>query len=148
MQLSPRPLSFPSPADRSAHRVFERGSTILLVDDDDAVRDLLRHLLKAAGHRVLEAARSPQALTLAAEHDGTIDLLVTDMSLREINGRKLAERLRQDRPGLAVLFVSGYSPDALEDEPPAEEEWLQKPFAAAELFRKVGDLLASPASAP
>jgi CheY-like chemotaxis protein len=117
--------------------------TILLVEDEDAVRELTREVLDAGGYEVLEARNGPEALELAQSHRGDIDLLLADVIMPRMSGRELAERLRTLRPGTKVLFVSGYTDDAvlrhgvLQDEVP----FLQKPFAPRDLEQKVREVL-------
>ena len=121
-----------------------RGATILLVEDEAAVRDLTERMLRAAGHRVLAAATPSQAVALFAEHAGDIDLLLTDIVMPEMHGPVLAQRLVAERPGLPVLFMSGYSAAM-----PASEiatgtvAFLAKPFSSSRLIAAVGDLLAA-----
>ena len=83
--------------------------TILLTDDDPHVRQIARLLLQRLGYAVLEARDGPEAIRLAEKHEGSIDLLLTDVVMPGMNGRELADHLRQDNPTLKVLFVSGYA---------------------------------------
>ena len=113
--------------------------TVLLVDDDDAVRSSARRALEGGGYEVLEAAHGAQALDVFAEHGGRVRLLVTDVVMPGLGGHALAERLRAQRAGLPVLFMSGY---AVPDEPgggPAVAPLLAKPFTAEELLAAVGE---------
>ena len=117
--------------------------TILLVEDEGPVRELTRRCLEQRGYAVLPAANAEEALDLVAEHRGHLDLLLTDVVMPGASGPDLARRLTAERPGLQVLFVSGY-PD---DSPGSAElieagsAFLQKPFTADTLARKVRDLL-------
>jgi PAS domain S-box-containing protein len=117
--------------------------TILLVEDEDAVRELTREVLDAGGYVVLEARNGPDALELAGAHPGAIDLLLADVIMPRMSGRELAERLKTLRPETKVLFVSGYTDDAvlrhgvLQDEVP----FLQKPYAPQDLEQKVREVL-------
>ena len=107
----------------------------------DSVRALSRMVLRAKGYHVLEARDGREAIQVAKQHEGTIHLLVTDLVMPRLGGRGLAERLCQERPGLSVLFVSGYTADS-EGAPNAPEiAFLQKPFSATELPRKVREVL-------
>lgn len=121
--------------------------TILLVEDDGAVRNMTGQILKRAGYRVLSAATPGQALGLFDEHAPQIDLLLTDIVMPDMNGPDLADRLLTRRPGLRVLFVSGYS-----DTMPAgatatgRASFLAKPFAPSRLVATVAELLTSPAA--
>jgi CheY-like chemotaxis protein len=83
-------------------------ATILLVDDDESVRRLVRQVLVKDGFRVLEAADGAQALQVAAGYDHSLDLLLTDVMMPNVNGLVLAERLSLERPGIRVLYMSGH----------------------------------------
>ncbi len=125
--------------------------TVLLVEDDIAILQLVERLLTQLGYRVL-AAKSPlEALTIAGLHPGDIDLLVTDVIMPELNGRDLANRLRHHFPGLRVLFMSGYTANIiLQRGVLAKEDFLlQKPFSKKELAAKVNEVLTfTPSSHP
>src|SRR5262245_13779755 len=83
--------------------------TILLIEEDDAVRGLLQHLLEREGYKVLMAGDGPAGLALAQVHSGPIDLLLTEISMPRMSGRELTDRIRAERRGLPVLFMSGYA---------------------------------------
>ena len=119
--------------------------TILLAEDDDAVRAIAREALGRAGYQVLAAATGDEALALAAAHGGTIDLLLTDVIMPGMNGRELAERLSALRPGLPILFASGYTDNVLVDQGALLPgvELLDKPFTPASLTAKVAAVLAA-----
>ncbi|HET7321654.1 MAG TPA: ATP-binding protein, partial [Longimicrobiaceae bacterium] len=107
--------------------------TVLLAEDDPAVRVLARRGLEHAGYRVLEADGGEAALALAEEHDGPIHLLLSDVVMPGIGGRELAERLQERREGVAVLFMSGYTDDAILRHGMLNEgtPFLEKPFTPA-----------------
>ncbi|MDY3560118.1 PAS domain S-box protein [Gemmata sp. JC673] len=117
--------------------------TVLLVEDDAEVRALAREVLRERGYTVLEAPGAGEALQTAAAHRGPLPLLVTDVVMPGMGGRQLAEALQWSRPGLRVLYVSGYTDDAVvrHGVRSAEVAFLQKPFTAAALARKVRAVL-------
>jgi len=122
--------------------------TILVVEDEGAIRALLSEVLGGAGYRVLEAPEGGQAVELL--HSGQpIDLLITDVGLTGgLNGRQVADAGRQVRPGLPVLFITGYAASAAVGAGQLEEgmEVLTKPFTTAELERRARALLATAGS--
>jgi PAS domain S-box-containing protein len=117
-------------------------ATILLVEDEAAVRDLTAQMLGRAGYRVLSAATPGEACALFEQHADEIDLLLTDVVMPEMRGPVLAERLVARRPDLRVLFVSGYS-DAMPASATATDRvtFLAKPFAPSRLVSTVAELL-------
>ena len=137
--LAPVPLA---PSGSRGHE------TILLVEDEDAVRGLVRRTLEGAGYRILEAAAPSEALRLVAAHQGSLDLVLTDVVLPEMSGRELAARLHESRPDTAVLYVSGYDEDAVVHHGVLDSDiaFLAKPFSPDELARRVRQLLDAPRS--
>ncbi len=117
--------------------------TILVVEDDGAIRALVRKVLETAGYTVIDAGAPREALDLARQHDGPIQLLLTDVILPELTGRELADRLVRDRPDLAVLFMSGYADDAIVHQGRLDPDtaFLQKPFTPEALLRRVREVL-------
>ncbi|MBL8111598.1 MAG: response regulator, partial [Acidobacteria bacterium] len=117
--------------------------TVLLVEDEIAVRRLAVETLRRCGYRVLEAANGEEALERSAEERGPIDLLVTDVVMPRLGGRALAERFGLVRPGCRVLFMSGYADDAILRHGVLAPglAFLQKPFSPAALAQKVRALL-------
>ncbi len=120
-----------------------RLETILIVEDEGGIRALVRKILRRQNYDVLEAGSADEALEVVAAFKGHIDLLITDMSLPQQNGRQLAEELKQTRSDLKVLYVSGYTDDpAIYDrELPAGAAFLQKPFTLGSLLSKVREVL-------
>jgi PAS domain S-box-containing protein len=119
--------------------------TILLVEDEDQVRALTHRILGVKGYRVLEAASPRAAMALSDDHPGPIDLLLTDVVLPELSGPALAERLRSRRPGLKILFMSGYPASVVGgDIFPAGERFLPKPFTPTALAARVREVLDDP----
>jgi PAS domain S-box-containing protein len=119
--------------------------TVLLAEDAGPLRAVVSHILRRNGYTVLEGPDGKSALDKAAEHDGPIHLLITDVIMPEMSGRQLAERLRERRPELKVLFVSGYTDDAIVRHGILEPgiSFLQKPFSPDTLARKVREILES-----
>ena len=121
-----------------------RGSeTILVVDDEEGVREVALQALTAQGYRVLTAESGAEALKLAAAETGPIHALITDAVMPGMNGPALAQRLRESRPQTRVLYISGFAEDAtvLEDAMRRGEAFLQKPFSLDALAQKVRALL-------
>ena len=110
--------------------------TVLVVDDQDVVRDVIRLTLEGAGYTVLDAASPNDALALVRDN-GPIDLLVTDVVMPEMDAFELADRVVSKLPGVRVLYTSGYTDAG------AEGPFIQKPFTPAELVEKVSTVLAS-----
>jgi PAS domain S-box-containing protein len=113
--------------------------TILLVEDEDLVRVLAKRVLERAGFAILTAENADQALALAADHDGRIDLLLTDVIMPRILGPELAIRLELLRPGLRVLFTSGYTAGGagLTASMPSDAHFIDKPFSPGDLVAAV-----------
>jgi len=119
--------------------------TILLVEDEEAVRQVTRHVLESEGYLVFEASDPEQAMAIFRRAEGSISLLLTDIVMPSMNGGELAARLRAVRPTLRTVFMSGYSNPARgfrENECPAS--YLQKPFTAGMLISKVAEALSLP----
>jgi two-component system, cell cycle sensor histidine kinase and response regulator CckA len=111
-------------------------ATILLVEDEDAVRGLVSRVLESAGYRVLDAGRPSEAEPLFAA-EPQIDLLVTDVVMPEMSGYELAQRFQAKRPSLRTLFISGYSENAPSSLDGVTGDLLKKPFAPEQLTRAV-----------
>ena len=117
--------------------------TILVVEDEDGIRALVRKILRRQDYEVLEAGTPDEAVEVARQHGDRIQLLITDMMLPQRSGRQLAEELKRRLPKLKVLYVSGYTddPSVYESDPPAGAAFLQKPFTIGSLLKKVRDVL-------
>jgi two-component system cell cycle sensor histidine kinase/response regulator CckA len=123
-----------------------RGSeTILLVEDEETVRILVRRILEARGYLVLDARSAGDALLLCEQHKGTIHLLLTDVVMPRMSGRELADRLAPLRPEMKVLYMSGYTDDAVirHGIRNSEVAFLQKPITPETLTRKLREVLES-----
>ena len=121
--------------------------TILLVEDEEAVRDLAQMLLVKCGYKVLEAANGAEATRVVAEYDGPIHLLLTDVVMPGIGGRMVSEVITKRHPTVRVLFISGYTDDAVIRHGVLREDtnFLQKPFTPMRLATTVREVLDAPA---
>ena len=116
--------------------------TILLIEDEDTVRHLASHVLRMHGYRVLEARHAGEALKIAEGHDDAIHLMLTDVVMPKMNGRQLAESLAPLRPGMKVLYMSGYNDDIVLNAGLGPQiAFLQKPFPPGLLVEKVRRVL-------
>ena len=134
----PSPLEKP---DAGVAESLSRTETILLVEDEDALRELARDLLSDNGYTVLVASRPDGAIEIARQHKGPIHLLLTDMVMPGMNGRALAERLAPIRPDMKVLFMSGYTGFTHSSLIEKGLVLLPKPFTKRSLLKKVHDVL-------
>ena len=130
---------------RSSPSASGGSETVLLVEDEESVRQLVRETLEAKGYTVLEAAHGEAALRIASAHHGSIDMLITDVVMPGMSGRDLAKHLCAAHPRTKVLFLSGYTEDAIVHEGVLEAgtAFLQKPFTLQMLSRKVREALRS-----
>ncbi len=117
--------------------------TVLLIEDEEVVRRVIERVLKRAGYTVLAAASGGDALLLCEQHAGPIHLVLTDVVMPQMSGREVAERLARVRPELRVLYMSGYTDDAIVQHGVAQStvRFVAKPFSAAELSAKVRAVL-------
>lgn len=129
------------PDTRSA--ALKGAETILLVEDEEMVRKLAERSLTQYGYVVLAAANPAEAIAINAGHQGTIDLLLTDVVMPQINGRRLAELLLPERPEMKVLYMSGYTDDAMMRQGVLEAgvQLLNKPFVPSTLGKRVREML-------
>lgn len=117
-------------------------STVLLVDDEVSVRAIVTKILARQGHKILEAQHGADALRLAAGYEGTIDLLVTDTYMPGLRGPEIAEKLRETRPDIRVLYMSGYGEeDVTRSGVNPGSKFLHKPFTVQELTEAVRNVL-------
>jgi len=133
-------------AEGGADRAKLAGSeTILIAEDDSAVRSLVKNILTSYGYRVLEAGNGSEALEVANENPGKIDLLLTDVVMGHMGGRELTDRMRLLRPELKIIYMSGYTDDAVVRHGvfTKMDPFLQKPFTPESLVRKIRMVLDS-----
>jgi two-component system cell cycle sensor histidine kinase/response regulator CckA len=118
--------------------------TVLLVEDEEAVRDAVRRVLERSGYTVLVMDNGEEALRLCQQCADPIDILVTDVVMPRMNGRELSERVTALRPEIRVLFMSGYTDDVISQHGVLAPgtEFIQKPFSPEALARRVGELIA------
>jgi CheY-like chemotaxis protein len=135
-------------ADTSTAQRRRGYETILLVEDEDGVRALTRQILQKHGYTVLETSHGGEALLACENHKDAIHLLLTDVVLSQMSGRELAQRLAQLRPEMKVLYMSGYSEDAIVQHGVlgSGTSFLQKPFNTETLITKVREILDAPRS--
>jgi PAS domain S-box-containing protein len=131
----------PIESDEAPEPSFRQG-TVLLAEDEPLVRDVLASVLRRAGFTVMTAADGRDALRKSDAHEGVIDVLVTDVVMPELGGYELAERLCTMRPGLRVLYLSGYTDRTIPGPERPGVAFLQKPTSSRELVRAVRRLLA------
>ena len=139
------PISTAAPTSATSEApasIVRRGTeTILLVEDEAGVRDLAHEFLKAAGYKVLEARDGAEALEVAARYSGAIEVLLTDMVMPRLGGKELARSLRETRPNLKVVMMSGYSEFNSDSGEPAQFTSLAKPFSMFSLVEKMDEVL-------
>ncbi len=117
--------------------------TVLLVEDEESVRELVKETLESKGYKVLEAEQGDVALRIATSHPGQIDILISDVVMPGMSGRDLAKKLSETHPHIKILYVSGYTEEAIIHQGVLEAgtAFLQKPFTLQALSRKVRDVL-------
>jgi two-component system cell cycle sensor histidine kinase/response regulator CckA len=130
---------------RSANTDLTGEGTILLVEDEDGLRQLNARGLASRGYTVLEAANGVEAIEVLERHQGSIDLVVSDVVMTEMDGPTLLRELRSRNPALKIIFVSGYAEDAFQKHLPADGQFafLAKPFTLKQLVNEVKETLAA-----
>ncbi len=137
----------PAPEPKAAGALDAKGTgTILLVEDQDAVRSYTTAALKKYGYRVVEASDGEEALAIAQQYPGRIHLLLTDVVLPGMNGKELSDRLKASHPDMKVLFVSGYTAEVIAHRGVLDHDlsFLHKPYSPPDLAAKVRELLGGP----
>jgi CheY-like chemotaxis protein len=131
------------PDNQITRKSLEGHETILLVEDEEMVRELSARILKDKGYKVLEASRGEKALEVARKFSKEIHLMVTDVVMPGISGKKLAQEIKIERPELQVLFISGYTDDILSNSNNMDKGlfFLQKPFLPDHFLGKVREIL-------
>jgi two-component system, cell cycle sensor histidine kinase and response regulator CckA len=143
-ETQPAPVPVPAAAPQPEPEPEPRMQTILLVEDEPGIRALVRKILRREHYAVLEAGSAEEAMNVAAAQEGRIDLLLTDVILPGMNGRELAEGMRESLPDLRVLYASGFTSDEAVRAGtfPPGAKFLQKPFTLSALVGKVREALA------
>ena len=133
----------PSPGESKGATGAGGNETILLVEDEAAIRKVAGMVLKKLGYRVLAVATPEEALDMARTRDDAIDLLLTDVIMPEMNGQELATRMQMLRPGMKILFMSGYTANAISQQNIFHEQvnFIQKPFSSRAIAEKVREVL-------
>lgn len=134
------PDKFPKSSDAN---VSASGKTILLVEDEEIVLNLIRQILISRGHKVLNASGGTEALKICREHQEPIDLLITDVVMPKMNGRELAEQIARLRPQTKVLYMSGYTDDTIlrHGISATDAHFVQKPFDPESLANKISEVI-------
>jgi PAS domain S-box-containing protein len=131
------------PAPDIEEKSLQGKETILLVEDEDMVRELAVRILEDKGYKVLESSRGEKALELSKKLKKPIDLMITDIVMPGIGGKKLAQRIKESRPELKVLYISGYTDEIISQHDVLDEntQFLQKPFLPQTFLSKIRELL-------
>lgn len=131
------------PAPKNHSQSLEGNETILLVEDEDMVRDMAVRILKEKGYKVLASARGEEAMTLSKQYRGPIQMMITDIVMPGISGKKLVQEIKKSRPGLKVLYISGYTDEIISQQGLLDKhiEFLQKPFLPEKLLSTLRNIL-------
>jgi PAS domain S-box-containing protein len=130
-------------ANPRSYQRAPKGETVLVVEDEEALREVTSRIFRGSGYRVITAVDGREAVALAAQHDGDIQLLLTDVVMPHMLGKEVAERIRQIRPDIEVLYMSGYAQPVLASQGRLDPgvHLIEKPFSAASLIEKAGQIL-------
>ena len=134
----PTPQNAPAPAAVAPAR---GAGTILLVEDEESLRTLTHTILEQSGYTVIEACNGMEAVEIARDHSGPINLLLTDMVMPGMNGQAVAEKVRQLHPGIRVAYMSGYMGFSSEDADSLDTVIIAKPFTRNILLQKLSEAL-------
>ena len=117
----------------------------MIVEDQEALREVTKRIFTRAGYHVITAANGPDAIELADQHDGDLHLLLTDVVMPDLLGREVAERIRLIKPGIEVLFMSGYAQPVLASEGKLDRDvaLIEKPFTASAIIERAGRILSN-----
>ena len=142
-----KPIADSADDEDAGEECTARGETILLVEDDDAVRDCAKEMLDSLGFNLLVARSASEAMQISREYKGPIQLVLTDVVMPGIGGSQLAAELQKERPDARFLFMSGYTDDAMLRQGilHSSAPFLQKPFSLRGIAKKVGQVLRAPA---
>jgi PAS domain S-box-containing protein len=133
----------PAAPEPAPYRRIPRGETVLVVEDEEALREVTRRIFTRNGYQVLTAANGPEAFEIASRYDGDIHLLVTDVVMPHMLGKEVADNMRALRPGIEVLYMSGYARPVLASQGRLDPgvALVEKPFSEAELMATAGQVL-------
>jgi CheY-like chemotaxis protein len=131
-------------ADNKAVMKLQAGTeTVLIVEDEEPILNLIKEMLEMLGYKVMAVNETDKALRLAKEYDGNIDLLLTDVMMPGMNGKELSERIIAFKPGLKLLYMSGYTSNVIASQVILEKgaQFIPKPFSFKDLATKVRETL-------
>jgi two-component system, cell cycle sensor histidine kinase and response regulator CckA len=142
-----RPIANGSDDEDAGEEFAAHAETILLVEDDDAVRDSAKEMLESLGFNLLVARSAGEAMQISREYEGPIQLVLTDVVMPGVGGSQLAAELHKERPDARFLFMSGYTDDAMLRQGilHSAAPFLQKPFSLRGIAKKVDQVLRAPA---